>query len=965
MLNRLFKPKWQHKNSVIRQQAIEKLNPADTEEHKILIEAALKDTDDTVRAAAIENLEDLDTLEKLISANSSSNSAQDSTLNKTLTQRYGQLLASPPSGIKDDEIAARLQRCNNTDAINAFTQYCQDPKLLSEAILQIDDPQQLIELASQSPTAKTRKMAAELIHDEAALKQLLSASKGKDKSVSQIVKQKLNVLKEQNETHQGINLDLANTLDSLKTIEHSIQQHGDSAINSQLVAKHSVLINKLNAINEKVKSTPHQAEAKLNEERQQTQNQIEVLNSTINAKFEAKKAQLEQEAREKAEAEQSTDKQKALLSALSTWKDELAQQTSIQPEENQNKLNDFECQWQALQAQYKNSELNGQFIKTRSQIESTLSAFERWDKLAQQVDQQLTSKVKKDQLKPLRQSSKQIDKLIKQVNWPSAMAQPEALVKLTKLKSDCEQNINGLLQAQKNLRNTVEAQIKELESHIDAGQVDQASSSLTKVQNTLGKLDDSHSKGLDAELKRLKAQYNSLRDWQHYATDPKREALCEEMEKLISLDIPAPEKAKSIKALQQEWKQLGDAKNTRDLWLRFKAAADEAYAPCKEHFNLDHQKRENNFNQRQQIIEQLKQYYEGTDWNAIAKDQWQAVDKIIQQATKEWREFSPVARDKHKAQQDEFHAVLNPIKDQLRDERKRNKATKEDIISKAKSALEESENSQEAIDTVKQLQQDWKAVGITFHSDNQKLWGQFREACDAVFALRDQERDQAKSERDQNFAQAKALITELNTLSKDDGDALLAHRVRVDEIQSAYNALGELPKAKQNQCRKDFSAAIDQFKHRVATIDDRKQISKRSDLIKLIDRLYQGEHINNSDFETELANLALPEAWHKAVEKRIAAANDSIQTQDALDTLRNVCIQLEISLQVESPAEDKAKRMTMQMERLSSGFGKGGEDKDQSTALILAWLDIPLLKADAIDSEYQQLQSRFFKLIEA
>lgn len=959
MLNRLFKPKWQHKNPIIRQQAIAKLNPADADEHSILIEAALKDTDDTVRATAIENIEDLNTLETLVDELRSGN------LYQSASQRYGQLLASPAGNVGDDEIAHRLERCRDSGVINHFTQYCQNPKLLGEAILHIEDPQQLVELASNSPTAKTRKMAAELIHDEASLKQLLNASKGKDKSVSQIVKQKLNVLKEQSETHQSINLDLANALDSLKTIDNSIQQHGDSVINAQLVAKHRVLVSKLDAINEKIQTTPHKAEAKLSDERQQTLAQISTINQGIENQFEAKQAQLAQEAAEQAQAETAVEQQKALLNDFSAWQNQLTQSTCDTPDSHESRVAEFESQWNTLQTSHKNSELNGQFIKIRSEVESSLAAFNRWNNLSDKVAKQLDNKANSEQLKSIRQAIKQLDKLNKQINWPNSLAKPEALSQLIEQKSAYEKSLNALLQAQKNLRNTVEKQIQELETHIESGQVDLAASSLSKVQNTLGKLDDAHSKGLDADLKRLQAQYHSLRDWQHYATDPKREALCEEMEKLIGLDIPAPEKAKAIKALQQEWKQLGDTQNTRDLWLRFKAAADTAYEPCKAHFDLDHQKREHNFSQRQLIIEQLKQYYDGTDWSTIAQEQWQAVDKIIQQANKEWKAFSPVAREKHKAQQSAFHAVLSPLKDQLRDERKRNKAEKETIIAKAKAAIDDSESSQQAIETVKQLQQDWKTVGITFHSDNQKLWGQFRTACDAVFALRDQERDQAKSERDQNLAQAKALVDEINKLSQDDGDALLAHRARVDDIQATYQALGELPKAKQNQCRQDFSAAVDQFKHRIATIDERKQISKRGDLIKLIDRLYQGEHINNTEFQTELDNIALPEAWRQAVEKRMSKVGELTpeQSQTALDELRTLCIQLEISLQVESPAEDQAKRMMMQMERLSSGFGKSTEEKDQSTALILAWLDIPLLKDDTIDSEYQQLQSRFFNMI--
>ena len=85
-----------------------------------------------------------------------------------------------------------------------------------------------------------------------------------------------------------------------------------------------------------------------------------------------------------------------------------------------------------------------------------------------------------------------------------------------------------------------------------------------------------------------------LRDWQGFATVPKRQSLCESMEALAAAECTdAPARAEAVKALQEEWKALGrsDSPVEQRLWRRFRKAASRSsrmrFAKFIAKFNFD------------------------------------------------------------------------------------------------------------------------------------------------------------------------------------------------------------------------------------------------------------------------------------------------------------------------------------------------------------------------------------------
>ena len=102
-----------------------------------------------------------------------------------------------------------------------------------------------------------------------------------------------------------------------------------------------------------------------------------------------------------------------------------------------------------------------------------------------------------------------------------------------------------------------------------------------------------------------------MSDWQNYATEPKRETLLESLQALVEQPLPPPDQAERLKALRQQWNDLGPLRRTdRTLQKRFDAMAEQAFAPCKTYFAEQSERRKANLQKRQAVCEQLAELVE-------------------------------------------------------------------------------------------------------------------------------------------------------------------------------------------------------------------------------------------------------------------------------------------------------------------------------------------------------------------
>src|SRR5262249_41153908 len=230
-----------------------------------------------------------------------------------------------------------------------------------------------------------------------------------------------------------------------------------------------------------------------------------------------------------------------------------------------------------------------------------------------------------------------------------------------------------------------------------------------------------------------------------FATHPKREQFVADMEKLAAEPLEPALQAERIRELRQAWKDLGPvtSHNDRRLFDRFNHAAEVAFKPCREFFDAQAATRRFNLDQRKKICAQLEGYLDGMHWEHA---DWRAAERILYTAREEWRKYHPVDRSPGRKLEAQFDALTARLHAKLKTEWDRNAAAKQAIVDEAKeiqaAVVESRTDSRQAIERIKALQQRWRTVGIVPRRIDQRLWKEFRAACDVVFGQRDAARNE-------------------------------------------------------------------------------------------------------------------------------------------------------------------------------------------------------------------------------
>lgn len=478
------------------------------------------------------------------------------------------------------------------------------------------------------------------------------------------------------------------------------------------------------------------------------------------------------------------------------------------------------------------------------------------------------------------------------------------------------------------------------------------------------------------QIQALDKQLDELKDWKNFTVAPKRAELIEEMEALVGAAVDPQALAERIERLKDEWRTLGkgvgkgaDADADADPTLeaeaqRFHDAARKAYEPCREYFAAQALVREQNLQRRNALLETLTAFEAQTDW---AQADWPAVIKALRETKDEWRRCSPVDRVAGKPQQEAFTALTAQLQGRLDAEYARNEQQKQALIERAQ-ALLASDDVRAATDAIKRLQQQWRTVGPVPRAVDQRLWEAFRQHCDAVFQKREQESAAHAAGLESNKAQAMALCEQIEQIATLEGAELLAAARSLGELRSAFEALGELPRADVPALRKRLDRGLDRCQQSVARQHARDAEQGWSDLFEAADqirtyRLALARHQDAAQVASlkaaAEAGIAAARRWpNGGLEALRTALADERATDPAANesALRMLCIRAEILADLPTPPEDQALRRDYQLQRLVQNLGQGPRvDATELDTLAIEWLGVGPVE----DAAYAPLLTRF------
>ena len=898
LLDSLNRPKWQHKDPEVRRNSVSQLDDQD-----VLFELLTTDTDATVQEAALSRITNPDRLDMLIET------LHGDLQQQAKTQRLAQLLPDPDllTTVTDDVILVRIAALTN------------NPELLASAMAQVKTNELRLDIAAKHPLAKVRLAAAQGIVDIEVLDKLIHLARGHDKAVYRHCK----VLLDEDHLLQKAR---AEKKEKIQQLCQKVKELSTAVDSPEYKGRYQIL-------HQQWQTVEDQAEPA---QKKQFLQDLAICSDRLSVLSEIQVA-VEQRQSDLADASQSfieiITELKQIDAATSVPNEPagISQLTAV--------LDDIETRWRATAKITPSSP---------EQLQASRNTIKRWRSLLKTAQGLVKGKSRLEKIlteakaaarsdyQSLQRQAEHVNKLLNTLPWPDSHQSclPSEISQLQQASTQLKTQINKLDKEQEKYIKRVRDELDLLREKLTQERSKDADRALARTRRHLKSLAPTQRQRFEQEIRPLAARLNEVHDWQGFAVEPKKVALCDSMKSLIGIEDDAESLAAKIKSLQDEWKLLEPLPHRRDqeLWNEFKTAADEAFEPCKEAFALQAELRQKNFKTRMQLVAQLKDYEAQMAWpdaaienkgddESIETDSgkapdWRLVQKTLDTAREAFRNIKPVDQKGERKSQKAFRKICDRIYSHIKEEYGCNIALKEALVTRAME-LVELEDLQQAIEKAKRIQRDWKEVGMTPVGVDRKLWKKFRAACDAVFARLDQQRDQHNAEINTCVKQAEALRDQARALLKSDDDQRLHLKKDLSDLKQQFRDI-ELPRGVQQRLGKDFQNIESQARDVVKEMRIHQQQAQWSRLFekftacaskttdeKTASSLWDKE----GDLPKGIDTQALESFWDQGPAK----GND--------EQLREACIALEIFAEIESPAEDKKARMDYQMKRLVEGMG--------------------------------------------
>lgn len=912
---RFRKPKWQHADPQVRKQALLLLDPADPEDAGILTRLATEDVAPEVRRSAVKRLSSLDLLRSRIVED------EDAGVREVAAARYRQLLAG------GSDTAPLEQRLNEVNKIDDEATLChlarsgREAELRLAALQRVQTAAVLEEVAVHDPLPKVRQAALARIVDEGALQRLAEALKTRDRKLARQARDHLEGLQRERMAQAQADHERETICSALEGIA---QQPTASARGEFLRLK-----NRWQMVE---RPAPDALEQRFQEACSRCESALQTASEQNEPDLEPMPEQRDLLAERLAELQREPDLDACGLEAL-----------------------------RELLAETEGPDHDAGIRHRLAEHAESLERFQAAEAVLRQALDSLKS-VLPDDVAALRAKAAHLEGVLEEVAWRSPLPAPklvnEARAALEQLTETEQQARQRHAERQAILQQAIE----KLQEHLKAGRLKPAQRQLGQIQQLVRDMPEREQQVLKRKLRGLRAQVAELEDWRRFATLPKQEGLCREMEALAANPLAPPEQAKAIKRLQREWKATGGSASpqARELWERFRAAADRAFEPCRAYFDELAQQRGANLDTRRQLADQLDEFIEKADWAALTA---QGLAQVRDQARREWLAATPVPDDADaKAVEERFETLMDALTEQLHRKREANAARKAALLEEARELLA-AEDVFEATTRAKDLQQQWRDAGQAPPQQERRLWREFRAICDELFQRRDRERAARSAERNERTQQAEALCNEAQSLVDEaDVDAALQRWQELDQalrrlrgVSKAYHGrmqeAGDALRRRQRDAQREQSLRALQYLRDAAAVCaelEQSVLEGRAPPSVSEELLARWEREGTAELQSR---------WERAVAALDAGGFPPAELDENERIRRELCIRLEILAGMESPEEDRQRRMDLQVQRLNEGLAQGlrQESADVAQSLELQWLQA----GPAPTEQRNKLEQRF------
>lgn len=890
IFKRFFKPKWQHTDAAVRQQAIQELNSLDQTHKSVLHELAFNDGAEAVRKAALLKLNDF----SLWWQASKHDSAERLQLlaEQTLVQ---QLLSNQVEAKLKQQF---IDQCNRSSILEQLAQTETDAGIKFSLLQRLNKTELNVKALQDTilPIEQKRVLLAQ-IDDEKTLEKL---TKQLDSELLVDVQQKLQQL------HQ--------------------QKLKPALLRKQL----TLLLAKLNAVRER--NALADVPAQLTEYQQQWQEVLPELAclgpdaDEFRDKYDKICGQIEQWLAPRLAEFQHQQAEQAAQAVRSERQQQLTEQLNLIEQALQQALlaTDISA---AQQLQQQLTALTTQL--QAADISGKVALQQRLTKLEQQLSQ----------LPQLAEQLAQLTRIV--ADWASlplpttADTYQQVTGQLKQYQQDWQRLCKAMPITVPDSLNEAKQTLAQQWQQLAAGFNAQTDKVQRLCRSKLAQYHRLHSagkyrvlfglfKGIEQDYQQLNAEQQAqlakdyefardkqveLADWQEYIATPRKQQLLEQMQQLPVevVDSQIRQRAEEVKQARGIWNSLGKADPALDEQLNtaFDHACEQAFAPCRQYFAKQDAQRAEHVTQRQHLIAQLQDL-------TLQQLDVKALDTRLQQLKLAWQQAGAVDRQQFTQLNEQFNQALTPLREQLSNAQQQVAEAKQQLIVKAQAALALNEPNQTA-KVLKECQQQWKTLGSAARKQDQALWQQFRTLCDGFFNARSAQFDQQKQAEQAELQQFESVISVLLVELE-----LATEPTAFDTVQQQLDALTPQSIATQQAVRQ----LLDKVKQKQQRWQQSQQQREFSQMFELLS-------------SPELSADQLPSGYREHFNTQQEQQFNRVQ----------LTIALELLAEAPSPDTQSSERQQVQLMLLSDKHNQGTVLDKHS--LLKRWLQFgPLSQAE-------------------
>jgi hypothetical protein len=307
--------------------------------------------------------------------------------------------------------------------------------------------------------------------------------------------------------------------------------------------------------------------------------------------------------------------------------------------------------------------------------------------------------------------------------------------------------------------------------------------------------------------------YRELKDHDYHRNAQLKLSLINQLEALKNSNA-IKDMESALKTLQNEWEEIGPVLN--DDWEKLKVHYWDSVRAVYEKINQFYNERRNiqldNLAKKKELVTEIHAINSKLDEIDSSKSWEKATEKVIK-TQNDWKLIGQAPRKENDEVWKEFRAACDVFFEAKKAFYKVIEGKQKEVVEKKRKLIDQAKSIQESTDwkatseKLIRLQKEWKNSGNAGQRFENKLWSEFRAACDMFFNAREESLKQQQSALIANVELKKQVIDKLANIELS-GDKK-ADLIILKEINEEFKAIGNVPNEHRDELNLLFRKTMD------------------------------------------------------------------------------------------------------------------------------------------------------------